>query len=374
MSIRGIPVICITGGPCSGKTTGIATILQWLTSQGYTPVLVPEAATRLIMAGIVPGKNQISLDVFQRYILEDVLHTEDLLAKALSRSFAQNPILVCDRGALDGMAYVQPKNFRNMLAREGLVEGQLRTERYDAVIHLVTAADGAEQFYTTANNHARRETPSQARKLDRRTLAAWHGARHLVVVDNSTPFAEKLRRVIGALARILGIPEPIEDERKFLIHRSKINSIPSTAVRIHITQHYLVANDVAVERVRRWECAGHTMYFHTRKQRIEGGMSVETEHVIDAKMYITLLDRADRTRHPICKMRYCFADTRGSYECDVFGGNLTGLCMLEIEGSTHETPLAPPSFFEVTVNVTDDPRYRNENLALCTSAADLLLN
>jgi CYTH domain-containing protein/predicted ATPase len=366
MSINGVPVICITGGPCSGKTTGIAAIVQWLITHGHTPVLVPEAATRIILAGIVPGQHKISTDLFQQYIIADVLHTESLFAKALSASCAPKPILVCDRGALDGMAYVTPQSFRGMLNRMGLVEGQLRSERYDAVIHLVTAANGAEQFYTTANNEARRETPAQARKLDRRTLAAWYGARHLVVVDNSTSFAEKLHRVTGALARILGIPEPIEDERKFLIHAESVSAIPSTAVRIHITQHYLVTNDAAVERVRRWECAGHTMYFHTRKQRVDGGVSIETERMIDAKMYITLLDRADRTRHPISKTRYCFADTSGSYECDVFGGNLAGLCMLEIEGSTHAMPRTPPSFFGTTIDVTFDPRYRNENLALCT--------
>jgi hypothetical protein len=33
--------------------------------------------------------------------------------------------------------------------------------RYDGVFHLVTAAIGAEKFYTLANNTARSETPEQ---------------------------------------------------------------------------------------------------------------------------------------------------------------------------------------------------------------------
>jgi hypothetical protein len=35
---------------------------------------------------------------------------------------------------------------------------QLRDRRYEAVIHLVTAADGAEEFYTSENNEARYES------------------------------------------------------------------------------------------------------------------------------------------------------------------------------------------------------------------------
>jgi len=38
--------------------------------------------------------------------------------------------------------------------------------RYDLVLHLVTAAHGAEKFYTRSNNATRKETPEQARALD----------------------------------------------------------------------------------------------------------------------------------------------------------------------------------------------------------------
>jgi hypothetical protein len=38
----------------------------------------------------------------------------------------------------------------------------MRDKRYDAVFHLVTAADGATMYYTTANNTARGETIDEA--------------------------------------------------------------------------------------------------------------------------------------------------------------------------------------------------------------------
>ena len=37
----------------------------------------------------------------------------------------------------------------------------LTLNSYDGIIHLVTAADGAENYYTTMNNIVRKETPQQ---------------------------------------------------------------------------------------------------------------------------------------------------------------------------------------------------------------------
>jgi hypothetical protein len=47
--------------------------------------------------------------------------------------------------------------------------------RYNAVFHLVTAADGAASHYTLENNDARHETAEEAVLADRNTQAAWHG-------------------------------------------------------------------------------------------------------------------------------------------------------------------------------------------------------
>ena len=41
-------------------------------------------------------------------------------------------------------------------------EVTVRDQRYDAVYHLVTAADGAEPFYSLANNKGRSESIVQA--------------------------------------------------------------------------------------------------------------------------------------------------------------------------------------------------------------------
>ena len=42
----------------------------------------------------------------------------------------------------------------------------LRDNRYDQIIHMVTAASGAENFYQLANNTVRSESLEMARDLD----------------------------------------------------------------------------------------------------------------------------------------------------------------------------------------------------------------
>ena len=49
-----------------------------------------------------------------------------------------------------------PDMWTDITRAVGTSTPQLR-ERYDAVLHLVSAADGAEQYYTTANNAQRYE-------------------------------------------------------------------------------------------------------------------------------------------------------------------------------------------------------------------------
>lgn len=51
-----------------------------------------------------------------------------------------------------------------VLAENGWTIPQLRDQRYEAVVHLQTAALGAAEHYTLANNAARMESPDEARK------------------------------------------------------------------------------------------------------------------------------------------------------------------------------------------------------------------
>lgn len=96
-----------------------------------------------------------------------------------------------------------PKSaWTRVLARLGASEAAL-TARYDLVLHLVTAADGAEAAYTLSNNPARTESAEQAKELDARVVALWCSHPRRRIIDNSTDFGGKMDRCRDALDRLL---------------------------------------------------------------------------------------------------------------------------------------------------------------------------
>src|SRR5262249_29018310 len=158
--------------------------------------------TLLLGGGLQPLEMTAAQKVeFQEHIARVTMALEAAFtAFALS---AGKPCLVLhDRGLMDGAAYVRRDEWAALLRACRWSQAQLR-DRYDAVIHLVTAAEGAEAFYGTATNAVRYETPEQARRVDQRTREAWVGHPRLRVIDNSTDFARKVDRAMAAVCNLV---------------------------------------------------------------------------------------------------------------------------------------------------------------------------
>ena len=136
----------------------------------------------------------------------------------MARATGQPAVLLCDRGAMDGSAYMPPETWQKLLEKTGYTNSALREGRYNAVFHLVTAADGAESFYTNAGGH-RLEPPDLARMLDGKTLGAWRGHHNLTVFDNESfsTFAGKVNAVVEAAAKLVRLPSSTQRTRKFLL-------------------------------------------------------------------------------------------------------------------------------------------------------------
>jgi hypothetical protein len=85
-------------------------------------------------------------------------------------------------------------------------------------LHLVTAADGALDFYNLDNNEARAEDPKLAIKLDRTLQRAWCYHPEFYVVDNSGDgFNEKIMKAENYILKTLGMPTSTEFHKKFLV-------------------------------------------------------------------------------------------------------------------------------------------------------------
>lgn len=152
--------ICITGGPCAGKTTALATLNQTLSQMGFRVLVVPEAATMLMKGGAMIQTNKLTFSdavKFQINVMKSQMSLEDIFIDIALNSEVKT-VIICDRGVMDGSAYTEENVWQALLDETAWNTIQLRDRRYEAVIHMVTAADGAEEFYTGENNEARYET------------------------------------------------------------------------------------------------------------------------------------------------------------------------------------------------------------------------
>lgn len=193
--------IVITGGPCGGKSTALSEIRRYFTEIGYTVLSVPETATELIGGGVAPWTCKTN-EEYQKLQLTLQLEKERLFSMAAKGMNAENIIIVCDRGAMDNKAYMTASEFKNVLEYIGMSEEELTT-RYDGVFHLVTAAKGAEKYYTCANNQSRTETPEMAIELDEKLVSAWSAHPYFREIDNSTDFSGKISRLIDEIILFL---------------------------------------------------------------------------------------------------------------------------------------------------------------------------
>jgi AAA domain len=199
-----------TGGPCGGKTTGLARVFSFLRERNFEVINCPESYTIL-------NSNGMSSDYFttegmskiiQSTVMSCQLTFENTVARVLTAR-GKPGIMLIDRGLMDGSIFVSKEEFNEVLEEHNLDIVQARDNRYDAIFHLVTAADGAEAFYTLENNTVRWESKEQARINDKLIQKAWVGHPHLYVIDNSTDFEGKMNRLVDIICNIVGLPSDL---------------------------------------------------------------------------------------------------------------------------------------------------------------------
>ena len=357
-----IEKIVITGGPCAGKSTALSWIQNAFTEKGYRVLFVPETATELISGGVAPWTCGTNLE-YQKCQMSLQIHKEMLFEQAAATMDTDKVLIVCDRGAMDNKAYMSDEEFQAVMDHLGVNEVQLR-DSYHAVFHLVTAAKGAADFYTTANNAARYESPEEAIDVDNRLLAAWTGHRHLRVIDNTTGFEEKMLRLITEISTSLGESNPHEIERKFLIRYPDIAALEANpnCRRVEIIQTYLKTEPGHEHRIRQRGSDGHYIYYETFSRTVAGHKKIELENRLNKEEYLKLLMDADAELYSIHKTRYCLTENSLYFEIDVFPF-WKDQAILEVELSDENQKIVFPEMLEIIREVTDDPNYKNMALA-----------
>jgi len=153
--------VVLTGGPCGGKTSAMTHFEKTLKAKGYSVYVIPEIPTLLFNAGTPPisAMSDGQLVTLEKQILNLQLRFENSVL-SVAQSMQKPAVILYDRGILDVAAYLPMATWQKIIDSNKWAEKDLRN-RYDLVVHLVTAAKGAEQFYTTENNAIRTEGLAQ---------------------------------------------------------------------------------------------------------------------------------------------------------------------------------------------------------------------
>lgn len=129
-------------------------------------------------------------------------------------------IILIDRGVMDGQAYVNEDVWQAILDETGWSTIQLRDKRYEAVVHMMTAAEGAAEFYIGDNT----ASIEQAREIDRRLIEAWVGHPQFNIVKNTKKgFKTKIDYCLKRVLSFIGMPQPTNLTRKYLLATDKTN-------------------------------------------------------------------------------------------------------------------------------------------------------
>lgn len=223
--------VVLTGGPCAGKSTVMTDIKEMLRESNFLVFTMPEVATEMFKWSDckmwddfsaegseddkVWAELQVTLTKVQMTIEDSILQMarRSLQKRRKSETPPHGVVILLDRGVVDNLAYCTKEAWAMVLEELGTTTARLRDGRYDHVIHLVTAANGAEQYYSLVQaesgdvheQSARTETAEQAKALDLRTQDSWKGAKSHYIINNAgANFDEKREKVKHVVRTIIG--------------------------------------------------------------------------------------------------------------------------------------------------------------------------
>ena len=142
--------IALTGGPCAGKSSALATLSKNATAAGFDVYVAPECATILFNSGIQWIDRKGFQDAFIAGIVQMQLQVERTFT-LIAASTGRPTILVMDRGIMDSKGYCSGASWEAAMLQLDRTDTTVDiTEkyvlgRYDGVIHMCTAAKGAEK-------------------------------------------------------------------------------------------------------------------------------------------------------------------------------------------------------------------------------------
>ncbi len=370
-------VVAITGGENSGKSSSMVYFSEELPRYGIQPFIIHEAATSLFSSGLNPEEISNTQEIIIRKMLAD-----EALFQNITQHYTgiNKPVIICDRSVLDCQVFCKPGEYKTILKKLKTSPHAVK-ESYDSAIHLVTTAEGKEKVFlaTFKDNPFRKPmTLEVARARDKELQHAYLGIKKLSIIPNQGTFTMKKRSALKHLLSHLGIPVPQEIEYKFLVPKFfSRDDIPVPNETVALTQHYLDKTpflsdmkipsgaEKTIERIRMRESHGNRTFIYTVKAFLPGESEpYELEDFISEREFVSLISYANG--QPIRKDRTYFIWKNQYFEFDQFAKKIDaeGNNLLELEVTKKQQKFILPDFMPNLVDVSKNPKYRNEYIAL----------
>lgn len=309
-------------------------------------------------------------ELLTEYFMQHQINTENYYIGA-ANVYNRDTLIICDRGTMDSAAYINKESFDKVCKKMGWSREFLTSERYDLVLHMVTAADGAEEFYTTANNAQRRETVDEAKQMDKNTQQVWIDHFNLKVVDNQGDgFDAKLSKVFNLVSTHLDYHPSIHLTKKYILPNGfDLSRLPKNINYTEYLEHtdYLTTEDPADLYFvkRRISKEGVTFYsYNERHYAKDISQRRETKRIVNSNNYESFLRQKDANKHTLSKRLTVFIWNNAPFIIDEYYDHETEKVVTFIRYEEFlDSNIPLPTFIEIGDDISDVREYHVMHLA-----------
>ena len=192
--------IVLTGGPCAGKTKSLNFIKEKFENEGKKIVTINETATELMSSGFDFKKHtiwEVQNSIFNHQYQKEKAAILD------AEKNNDDVFIICDRGLLDGKAYMNEEDYVKMIGEYGFSKKEDLLKRYDLVIYLQSVSIDRPQLFESESNHFRKSNLGQAKLLDEKVKNIWKKHPNFCEIPTFDKFEDKLDRLISTLENFI---------------------------------------------------------------------------------------------------------------------------------------------------------------------------
>jgi hypothetical protein len=369
----GVTIVCLTGGPCAGKSSVIAKLMALARIHNIRVYYHPETQTIIKNGGFLSELRDMTKSQQLTYVqtlLRLQLKTEDLFF-SMAKISPQKALILVEKGLLDYKVLLEPELWEGLLNENGWKEADLSDSRYHLVIHLETAAYGAEEIFDKWNEGV--WTRASAIETDSKLKDVWikhhnfRALRNMSALRNTSGLKGFEQKMEDAVKDIIAYTNPASVrscKRKYLVECDD----PAAWTGIKYAQDYIEttylnpsASEHETEKVEaRFASNGDRIYI--RKTSIqpdkESKEITKNRAVLTPREYLFALRRAINEK--VEKTRYSFLYQNHHYAITKYKGKREWV--MRVLTFSKEDAVHIPLFVRLIVMLSEDVRLNLKTL------------